>query len=198
LLAPVEVDDKDRELGARLLAEKSPEDIAAALVNIHRSRLPEPEELIDVRADGQATKADGHRPGFDDIIWFKMDIGRQHNADPRWLLPLLCRRGHITRNEVGAIRIAQNETRFQIPRALAQRFTEAVKRTAGAEGEGEVTIIVAEGPPGPMDRSDGGANLRPDQRPRPRTGPGTRSGPPPARATIKPYAGKPKGPRKPR
>ena len=199
LLAPVEVDEKDRELGARLLAEKSPEDIAAALVNIHRSRLPEPEELIDVRAPGApANKADAHRPGFDDIVWFKMDIGRAHNADPRWLLPLLCRRGHITRNEVGAIRIAQNETRFQIPRALAPRFAESVKRTAAAEGEGEVTIIVAEGPPGPMDRGDHGANIRPDQRPRPRTGPGPRSGPPPARAIIKPYAGKPKGPRKPR
>jgi ATP-dependent RNA helicase DeaD len=200
LLAPVEVDEEDRKLGARLLAEQSPEDIAAALVRIHRSRLPAPEELIDVRADGQATKADAHRPGFDDIVWFKMDIGRAHNADPRWLLPLLCRRGHITRNEVGAIRIAQNETRFQIPRALAPRFVEAVKRTAGAEGEGEVTIIVAEGPPGPMDRGDHGANIRPDQRPRQvlRAGPGKRSGPPPARASIKPYAGKPKGPRKPR
>ncbi len=198
LLAPVEVDDEDRKLGARLLAEQSPEDIAASLVKIHRSRLPEPEELIDVRADGQATKADAHRPGFDDIVWFKMDIGRRHNADPRWLLPLLCRRGHITRNEVGAIRIAQNETRFQIPRALAPRFADAVRRTAGAEGEGEVTIILAEGPPGPMDRGDHGANLRPDQQPRPRLSPGPRSGPPPARATIKPYAGKPKGPRKPR
>ena len=63
LLAPVEVDDKDRELGARLLAEQSPEDIAAALVRIHRSRLPEPEELIDVRSpNAPANKADAHRP----------------------------------------------------------------------------------------------------------------------------------------
>ena len=146
-----------------------------------------------MRASGAATKTDGHRPGFEDIVWFKMDIGRQHNADPRWLLPLLCRRGHITRNEVGAIRIAAGETRFQIPRALAQRFAESVKRTADVEGEGEVTIIIAEGPPGPMDRGDHGANIRPNQRPRP----GPRSGPPPARATIKPYA-KPKGPRPPR
>jgi len=195
LLAPVEVDDEDRALGARLLAEKSPEDIAAALVHIHRARLPMPEELIDVRgSDGSSgtNKTDAHRPGFDDIVWFKMDIGRRHNADPRWLLPLLCRRGHITRNEVGAIRIAPGETRFQIPRALAQRFSEAVKRTANSEGEGEVNIVLAEGPPGPTDRGDHGANLRPDQRPRPR--PGARSGPPPARATIKPYA-KPKGPR---
>ena len=37
-----------------------------------------------------------------------MDIGRSQNADPRWILPLLCRRGHITRNEVGAIRIGDD------------------------------------------------------------------------------------------
>jgi len=192
LLAPVEVDEEDRALGARLLAEQSPEDIAAALVRIHRSRLPAPEELVDARDSAAPGKTDAHRPGFDDIVWFKMDIGRRHNADPRWLLPLLCRRGHITRNEVGAIRIAPNETRFQIPRALAQRFAEAVKRTAHSEGEGEVNIVLAEGPPGPTDRGDHGANLRPDQRPRARPGP--RSGPPPARATIKPFA-KPRGPR---
>ena len=200
LLTPVEVDDEDRALGARLLAEQSPEDIAAALVRVHRARLPVPEDMVDGRDSAAPGKIE-HRPGFEDVVWFKMDIGRRHNADPRWLLPLLCRRGHITRNEVGAIRIAQNETRFQIPRALAQRFAESVKRTANSEGEGEVTIIVAEGPPGPMDRGDGGANIRPDQRPRPRgprTGPGPRSGPPPARASIKPYASKPKGPRPPR
>jgi ATP-dependent RNA helicase DeaD len=34
-----------------------------------------------------------------------MNIGRRQNADPRWILPLLCRRGHITRNDIGAIRI---------------------------------------------------------------------------------------------
>ncbi len=195
LLAPVEVEEEDRALGARLLAEKSPEDIAAALVSVHRARLPQPEELLDATPSPRGSK-DGHRPGFDDIVWFKMDIGRRHNADPRWLLPLLCRRGHITRNEIGAIRIAANETRFQIPKALAPRFAEAVRRTMDGEGEGEVTIIEAEGPPGPMDRGDGGANMRPNRPKGPRT-PGSPNARPP-RATIKPYASKPSGPRKPR
>jgi ATP-dependent RNA helicase DeaD len=62
-----------------------------------------------------------------------MNIGRAQNADPRWLLPLLCRRGHITKREVGAIRIFQTETRFEIPRAIAGKFTDALKRTAGEE-----------------------------------------------------------------
>jgi ATP-dependent RNA helicase DeaD len=77
-----------------------------------------------------------------------MDIGRRHNADPRWLLPLLCRRGHITKNEIGAIRIAANETMFEIPRAAAGRFVQAVKRTStDDDGEGSVRIEAVEGKP---------------------------------------------------
>src|SRR5690606_10998297 len=45
LLEPVEFDEEDRALGARLLAERSPEDIAAALVHAHRAAVPQPEEL---------------------------------------------------------------------------------------------------------------------------------------------------------
>src|SRR5690606_26405119 len=88
-----------------------------------------------------------HRQGFEDVVWFRMDVGRRQNADPRWVLPLLCRRGHITRNEVGAIRIGPNETHFQVPRAIADRFAAALARTAGTEEGGDVTIEpAAEGP----------------------------------------------------
>jgi ATP-dependent RNA helicase DeaD len=69
-----------------------------------------------------------------------MDIGRRQNADPRWILPLLCRRGHITRNEIGAIRISANETHFQVPRVVADKFASALARTAGTEDGGDVTI----------------------------------------------------------
>jgi ATP-dependent RNA helicase DeaD len=84
-----------------------------------------------------------------------MDIGRRHNADPRWLLPLLCRRGHVTRGEIGAIRIAANETVFEIPRAVAGRFMAAVKRTATDEdGEGGVRIEPFQGNPRDAARPD--------------------------------------------
>ncbi|MGB3319490.1 MAG: DEAD/DEAH box helicase, partial [Sphingopyxis granuli] len=45
LLAPIEHDDEDIELGRRLLAERAPEEIAAALVRAHRATMPLPEEL---------------------------------------------------------------------------------------------------------------------------------------------------------
>jgi ATP-dependent RNA helicase DeaD len=158
-------------LARRLLEQRSPEEIATALVRAHRGRMPVAEEMVDGgsagggdsrgRSGGEARES-GHRAGFDDTIWFRMDIGRRQNADPRWILPLLCRRGHVTKNEIGAIRIAAGETWFEIPRAAAGRFAAALKRTAGGdpEGEGGVRIEPAPGPP-----RDGGR--RPDA-PRPR------------------------------
>ncbi|WP_166040742.1 DEAD/DEAH box helicase [Sphingosinicella sp. YJ22] len=136
LLQPVEADEDDLDLGRKLLAERAPEEIAAALVRAHRAKLPPPEELAEQGEGRRDERERGHRPGFEDTIWFRMNVGRRHNADPRWLLPLLCRRGHITRNEVGAIRIAANETAFEIPSALAGRFMKAVARTARDEDDG--------------------------------------------------------------
>ena len=145
LLEPVDVDDEDRALAERLLQAKSPEDIAAALVRAHRAALPQPEELIEATPEARrAAQRERHRPGFDDVLWFRMDIGRRQNADPRWILPLLCRRGHITKNEVGAIRIGPNETAFQIPRAIAAKFQAAVARTA--HGDDDVRIEPSTGP----------------------------------------------------
>jgi ATP-dependent RNA helicase DeaD len=142
LLQPVEFDEADRELAQSLLAEKSPEDIAAMLVHAHRAALPEPEELLDNTPEARrAAQKEKHRPGFEDVVWFRMNIGRRHNADPRWILPLLCRRGHITRNEIGAIRIGPGETHFQVPRAIAGKFNAALVRTAGGE-EGEEAVLI--------------------------------------------------------
>ncbi len=143
LLEPIEATEEERALALDLLAQKDPVDIALALLRSHTKALPEPEDLIDLSGkSGDAARTNGHREGFEDTVWFRMDIGRRQNADPRWILPLLCRRGHITRNEIGAIRIEQNETWFQVPRAIEAKFSDALKRTAqdGAEDESGIAI----------------------------------------------------------
>jgi ATP-dependent RNA helicase DeaD len=149
LLAPTEIDEEDRVLGAKLLETKSAEDIAALLVRAHRAAMPIPEELIERGATPLGGKAGpggtaNHRAGFEDVLWFKIDIGRRQNADPRWILPLLCRRGHITKQEIGAIRIGPNETFFQIPRAISAKFQDALKRTMSEDG-GEI-VPAPQGP----------------------------------------------------
>ena len=146
LAEPVELEEDDLELGKRLLETRAPEEVAAMLVRSLRAAMPAPEEMAD--AEEPQRKADGHRPGFEDIVWFRLDIGRRQNADPRWLLPLICRRGHVTRDEIGAIRIGPAETMVQIPRGIADRFFAATRRTAGQDGdEGGVQIVPADGPP---------------------------------------------------
>ncbi|MBY8333412.1 DEAD/DEAH box helicase [Qipengyuania pacifica] len=149
LTAPREIEEYDRELAADIMTRMAPEDIAAALVQAHRAEMPEPEELLANTPEArEKAKAERHRPGFEDVVWFRMDIGRRQNAEPRWILPLICRRGHITRNEIGAIRIGQHETWFQVPRPIAAKFADAVQRTASPEDEQDAIAIV-EAPEGP-------------------------------------------------
>lgn len=149
ILAPVEPDEADLEIARTLLEQRSAEELAAALVRAHRAALPQPEELLSGSDAGRTQPA--HRPGFDDVVWFRMDVGRRQNADPRWILPTLCRRGHVSRQEIGAIRIAPNETWFQVPRAIAERFAEAVRRTADPKGEDENGIHIEAAPDGPRE-----------------------------------------------
>ncbi|HAC01292.1 MAG TPA: helicase, partial [Brevundimonas sp.] len=33
----------------------------------------------------------GDRLQPDEVSWFRLDIGRNRNADPKWLIPLICR-----------------------------------------------------------------------------------------------------------
>ncbi|MBC7506314.1 MAG: DbpA RNA binding domain-containing protein, partial [Sandarakinorhabdus sp.] len=137
----------------RLLNERSPQDIAAALVRMHRSKMPAVEELLDnSRPAPRPDRSEAPRDGFTDTVWSRMDVGRRLNADPRWLLPLICRRGHVTKNEIGAIRIGPEETMFEIPRGLANKFAEALHRTEGEDRspEGGIRIIPADGPPAPQ------------------------------------------------
>jgi len=162
LRQPVELDTEDMVIGAELLADRDPHEIAAMLVRAHRAKLPAAEELLEGMPE-RKPRPEGPRPGFEDIVWFSINIGRRNNADPRWLLPLLCRRGHITKQDVGAIRIGTDETRFQIPRAAAGRFQSALKRTANEE-DGELHILPSEAPP------HGGGGPR--GGPRPARGPG--------------------------
>jgi ATP-dependent RNA helicase DeaD len=144
LLTPIEIDEDDRSLGVKLLESMSAEDVAAALVRAHRAKMPAPEEMLD-DGGGERTK-DNHRAGFDDSVWFKLNVGRRTNADPKWLLPLLCRRGGVTRNDIGAIRIAADESFVGISANAAARFAKAVAQP-GRDGDDDVEIVQSEGPP---------------------------------------------------
>jgi ATP-dependent RNA helicase DeaD len=103
-----------------------------------------------------------------EMVWFRVDIGRERNADPRWLLPLLCRAGDVTKAEVGAIKIFDRDTRFQI----ASEFAEGFAQAAGSmkPNEGRITRI------GASMGDDAGIPIRPPEK-----GPARKPRPAPAR-----------------
>lgn len=140
-----EAGEDDAGMISALLAGRSAEELAAALVRVYRSRLPATEEVGDPNfgheerrparsAEDYAQKRTpgdrerGERPGpRGDTVWFRLNTGRKDGADPRKLLPMICRRGQITRDEVGAIRIFDRETKVEIDADVAERFAELTR-----------------------------------------------------------------------
>jgi ATP-dependent RNA helicase DeaD len=98
-------------------------------------------------AAGRERQHDRPAPIYDtdgqNMVWFKTSVGRKNKADPKWLLPLICRLGDVTKRDVGAIRIAEHETRFQITETASEGFMTALRDA----GENEVRIEQADGPP---------------------------------------------------
>jgi ATP-dependent RNA helicase DeaD len=60
--------------------------------------------------------------------WFTVNVGRSKNADPKWLIPLLCRRGNVTKKAIGKIQVLMRETRVEIAPDVAEQFAEAIRR----------------------------------------------------------------------
>jgi len=136
--APVELDEEDQLLAAQLLERLSPDAIAAALVRSLRTDLPAPEDILGSGGRDERGEA-GPRAGFEGSTWFMINAGRRHNADPRWLLPLICRYGHVNRKEIGAIRVAANESYFEVTERAAPGFIKALRRaTIAPEDQGMV------------------------------------------------------------
>ncbi len=154
--------DEDIEMSRTLLANRTPDQLAATLVKIYRARLPAIEDVVDpgngperrepraaaagrpgsfrdrpgpTRNDGPREFPRGPKPARTGLpggsVWFWLDIGRNKNADPKWILPMLCRKGDITKQDIGSIRIFDNETRFEVAEAVAGQFNVNMKRPGG-------------------------------------------------------------------
>jgi ATP-dependent RNA helicase DeaD len=100
--------------------------------------LPAPEEIAEQRPERREARReapDANAPQGEEGVWFRLNIGRNGNADPRWLLPFLCRRGHLTRQEIGRIRILGQETMVEIAPYAAERFAAAARQTSTEDHE---------------------------------------------------------------
>jgi ATP-dependent RNA helicase DeaD len=161
--------DDDAALAYQMAERYGAEAMAAAFIRLRRQSLPAPLEIAGARpgleepgatpsfAPGERGVRDyaarGDRPRDrpaaiyetegQPMVWFRTSVGRKNKADPKWLLPLICRLGEVTKRDVGAIRIAEHETRFQITESASEGFMTALRDA----GENEIRIEQADGPP---------------------------------------------------
>jgi ATP-dependent RNA helicase DeaD len=207
-----ETTSDDLILARALLAERSPEDIAAALARLYRARLPSPEDILDPgqgsgrprdssgresertsRGDDRSTgprsktgKSSSRHGMAEASVWFRAAIGRKKNAEARWLLPMICRRGGIDKRDIGAIRILDTTTEFEISERVAASFAVKIRRP---DKEDSIRIEpLADTPPGqaPSEQQshlsrreapDTGHNVRRSDNSRDTTGPKQRGKP---------------------
>jgi ATP-dependent RNA helicase DeaD len=137
------------ERARALLAGMSAEQVAAALLRLQAARLPPPED-IDAEAPAErrpVAHADALPPSTA-FTQFRLSIGRRDKADPKWLIPLICRMGGVTKREIGAIRIFDGDTRFEIAQDAAARFAASVRQAP--PGEAQITPAGD----GPMPQAD--------------------------------------------
>ena len=156
LLAVEDGADEDLDMARQLLSQRSPETIAAALVRIYRAQLPAPEDIVDTGPANAPAVRYEHAPrepktGLANGVWFRLNVGRTRKADPKWLIPEICRQGGITKREIGAIRIFDNETKFEIDANSADEFADRVAKIT----KGDIHIEPSDAPP------DGGHVRRP-------------------------------------
>ena len=134
--------EDERDFVTTLLEKFSAEQVAAAFVRLYHAGRSAPEELIEVSLDAKRpARADRNNPNegfkgsdeprrgrsdFGPSVWFSLSIGRKQNAEPRWLIPMLCRSANLTKNDIGAIRIQPQETHVELSADSADAFLAAI------------------------------------------------------------------------
>ncbi|MGQ2901602.1 DEAD/DEAH box helicase [Neoaquamicrobium sediminum] len=149
-LATAELDEAEAAFVADLLAKVAPERIAAAFLRLQLASRPVPEDLTPLPAAelhakkskydkkngqerGPAAAREPRGPDMEGGVWFTLSLGRKQRADPKWLLPMICKAGGVTKRDVGAIRIEDAQTRFEIAADKAAAFAEQINRPGSTE-----------------------------------------------------------------
>ena len=139
--------EEERAFAAELLSRHDAEAIAIAFLRKRMAGLAAPEELMNdpsgseryERSDrgdrgGRGDRGDRgprdesrkRRQDFENGVWIRLSVGRNHKAEARWLLPMLCRTGDITKTDVGAIKIQETETHVELHPNAVDKFLAAV------------------------------------------------------------------------
>ncbi|MAP95610.1 MAG: ATP-dependent RNA helicase [Ponticaulis sp.] len=198
------IQETESQLVEALVARFDQHQLASAFVRLARQEQSLPEELqepdlsrpkrdrdSDFRDDRPQRKERAPRggqrpPEFQNGSWICLKVGRTKNADPKWLVPMLCKSGGFQRDQIGVIQITPMETFIELtPDAANQLMSRA--------GEKQIIdkSLYVERVSGPDQSSSDGDRMREPPR-RPRSRDDRKDSFPPKRGRAGPK--KPRGP----
>lgn len=151
--------ESDLEAVNKLTGTFSAEQIAAAYLRLYRERHSAPEELSDINEPAKP------RAAFGPSVWFSLAGGRAAGAEPRRLLPMLCKMGNVSRDDIGAIRIQPDASLIELREGAVQGFLAAIGPAMTLEEGAALTRLSA--PPklerAPRPNKSKGPKARPPQ-----------------------------------
>ncbi len=157
-----ETSEKEAGLVAKLLEQFTPEQVATAFVRARSENRSAPEDITAFDAKPRP------RDEFGASVWFSVEGGRKAGAEPRFMLPMLCKIGGLTKDDIGAIRVQSEETFVQILEASVPKFLERVGSDMTVEDGAVLTQLDSapvlerrERPSGGFERKGGGYKGKP-------------------------------------
>ncbi|MEM1038690.1 MAG: DEAD/DEAH box helicase [Pseudomonadota bacterium] len=150
--------EDEQQFAERLVAQFSPEQIATAYLRLSKAGKSAPEDIRAVAVtapskrdfkDGKGARHEREPRGgkasreFEQSLWITLSVGRKQNAEPRWLIPLICNAGEVSKPAIGYIKIEQNQTHIELDAKQADRFLEAIGPNQTLEKNVRVKVLDA-------------------------------------------------------
>ncbi len=123
----------DTKMATLILEQFGAEQAAAAFVRLWREGRSAPEVLSEASTQSGERSPPRERSEFGASVWFRLSVGRSGRAEARWLLPKICDAGGITKAEIGAIRVQEDQTFVQIAASNAGKFGQGITLESGVE-----------------------------------------------------------------
>ncbi|ASM71082.1 MULTISPECIES: DEAD/DEAH box helicase [Roseobacteraceae] len=175
--------ESEAGLVAKLVETYSAEQLATATVRVLAQRYTAPEDL-----SATSNEAPKPRAAFGPSVWFSVSGGRNQGVEVRRLLPILCKAGDVTKDDLGAIRISDDASFVEILQSSADGFAAALGSDMTVEGGLKLERLAT--PPAEANRP------KPAYKPRDDRGP-AKGGKPPYKGKDRDFGGE-RAPRPPR
>ena len=147
-----DMDARLRMLAARLLSELEPMALVYALLaraDTAATCPPMQVTPLTMTLSGAPRERDGAGARFKrtgSYTTFRITMGEKRGADPRRILAIVCRRGGVTRTEVGAIRLGPEWSTFEVKSENADAFFERAGKPDAQDPRVRIDRFLPRGP----------------------------------------------------